>query len=143
MSQFTLLWILLGIGLCVIEAAFPTAFVALVSGVAALIVALVTAWLSFDQQMILWIGLSGLGILLSRQFVPERTPSRKFDHQTALTVTEIPAGEAGRVQYEGGSWMAMCEDPNMTIPPQTHVFVVRQRGTTLFVMPEPLANPLR
>lgn len=135
MSQFTLIWILLGVGLCALESMLPTALVALVAGVAALLVAMVSAWITFNQQIVLWLLLSALGIWLSRQFVPERTPSRKFDTHVAKTLTEIPAGESGRVLYEGGSWLARCEDPHLSIPSQSPVKVVRQQGNTLFVAP--------
>jgi membrane protein implicated in regulation of membrane protease activity len=64
-----------------------------------------------------------------------RTSSRKFDNTVAKTLTDIPAGEKGRVLYEGGSWAAQCADPTMTIPPDCPVQVIRQQGTTLVVMP--------
>ncbi len=135
MSQLTLIWILLGISLCALETVFPTALMALVSGVGALVVAVVAPRLTFDQQMLLWIVLSGLGVWVSRQFVPVRTPSRKFDTTIAFTLTPIPAGGTGRVRYEGGSWLAQCEDPTIAIPPDCVVQVLRQQGTTLFILP--------
>jgi membrane protein implicated in regulation of membrane protease activity len=135
MSQFTLIWILLGISLCAVEAFFPSAFVALVAGVGALLVALVAPWLAWSQQILLWLFLSALGICVSRQFVPVRRSPQQFDAKEGRTLTEIPAGERGRVLYEGNSWSALCEDPTMTIPADTPVQIVGQKGTTLWVLP--------
>jgi membrane protein implicated in regulation of membrane protease activity len=71
-----MIWFLIGIGLCLLEAVFPTAFVALVAGVSALIVAFLPAWLPIGVQVTVWILLSGLGIWASRGFVDRRAPQQ-------------------------------------------------------------------
>ncbi|MBD2326811.1 NfeD family protein [Alkalinema sp. FACHB-956] len=128
-------WLFLGIGLCAVEAVFPTAYVALVMGISALLVAIAAQWLSLNWEVWLWIGLSLLGIWISRTFVPPRK-TVKWDDKVGETLTEIQPGQLGRVLYEGNSWAARCEDPEATIPAQQPVLVVGRQGTTLLVLPE-------
>ncbi|ARV58739.1 hypothetical protein BZZ01_08885 [Nostocales cyanobacterium HT-58-2] len=139
MPSTTLIWLLAGSGLCLIELFVPTAFVAFMMGISALIVAFLSQtilgqlWL----QVVVWLLLSTLLVLLSRRFV--RLPQRraKIQHaMTAETLTEIPAGKSGRVLYEGNSWRARCDDEKLSIPPNQRVYVTRREGITLIVMPE-------
>lgn len=129
------LWLLLGISLCLVEAVIPTAFVALVLGLSALMVAIVAQWFPLNLQVLLWIGLSLLGVWISRGFVrPHR--DAKWDAKEGETLTEILPGQVGRVLYEGNSWAARCEDPEVTIPAHQSVLVVGRKGTTLLVLPD-------
>ncbi len=138
----TLLWLLAGAFLCLMELILPTAFVALMMGFSAFVVALVSVILpQLAIQVFLWLALSIAFILLFRRFLP--SPRRRNKIQDAIeaeTLTEIAAGKAGRVIYEGNSWRARCEDHAVAIAPHQKVYVVRREGTTLIVLPENLLH---
>lgn len=124
------------------ELFLPTAFVALMMGISAFVVALVS--LIFPQlavQVFVWLVLSTAFVLLSRRLLPPpRRMTKIQDAIVAETLTEIPAGKQGRVLYEGNSWRAECEDRDLEIAPNQKVYVVRREGTTLIVMPENLLH---
>jgi membrane protein implicated in regulation of membrane protease activity len=130
-----MIWFLIGIGLCLLEAVFPTAFVALVAGVSALIVAFLPSWLPIGLQVVVWLTLSALGIWASRGFVDRRAP-QQFDAKEGKMLTDLIPGEFARVLYEGNSWKACCEDPTLAIAADEKVLVVGRQGTTLLVLPE-------
>ncbi|NEO26512.1 MAG: NfeD family protein [Kamptonema sp. SIO4C4] len=134
----TYIWLIAGVVLCSSEAALPTAFVSFMMGVSALVVALVSLVVpQLAIQIILWMVLSVLLVILSRRFLG--TPSRSSllkDAPEGETLTEIPAGETGRVLYEGNSWRAVCGDESSAIAPQQKVYVIGRKGNTLIVMPE-------
>lgn len=138
----TLLWLLAGAALCLMELFLPTAFVAFIMGISAFLVALVS--LVFPQlalQVFLWLALSTASVLLSRRLLPPPRRMNKIqDALVAETLTEIPAGREGRVLYEGNSWRARCEDYNLAIALNQRVCVVRREGTTLIVVPENLLH---
>ncbi|BAU12264.1 hypothetical protein LEP3755_27930 [Leptolyngbya sp. NIES-3755] len=131
----TAVWFMVGAGLCLVEFILPTAFIAFVLGISALLVAIVAHLLPLGFQIGLWVILSIVLVLLSRRFVNRRA-AFKLDATEAETLTEIRPGEMGRVCYEGNSWAARCESSNLDIPAGRRVYVVGRRGTTLIVMPE-------
>lgn len=135
---YTLVWLIAGAVLCLLELFLPTAFVAFMMGISALIVALVSVLIpQLSLQVILWLGLSTGFILLSRRFVPKAKKSRSIqDAVVAETLTAIAPGKEGRVIYEGNSWRARCEDKENAIAPSEKVYVVRREGTLLIVLPE-------
>ncbi|NJR52914.1 MAG: NfeD family protein [Leptolyngbyaceae cyanobacterium CSU_1_3] len=133
------IWLLVGLTLCLIEFVLPTAFIALVMGISALVVAAFSAVLSVNLQIALWVALSVLMVWGSRRLV-NRKAALKLDATEAQTLTEILPGEAGRVLYEGNSWNARCEGSEVTIASDQRVYVVGRRGTTLLVMPESLID---
>ena len=135
---YTLVWLIAGAVLCLLELFLPTAFVAFMMGISALIVALVSVLIpQLSLQVILWLGLSTSFILLSRRFVPKAKKSRSIqDAVIAETLTAIAPGKEGRVIYEGNSWRARCEDKENAIAPYEKVYVVRREGTLLIVLPE-------
>lgn len=137
-----MLWLLAGSILCLLELFVPTAFVAFMMGLGAFGVAMV-AWLlptAFPLQVILWLFLSTALVFLSRRFLPPPTASKSLDAKEAQTLTEIPAGQTGRVLYEGNSWRARCEDEMEAIAPHQKVYVVRRDGNTLIVIPRHLLH---
>lgn len=120
MPSTTLIWLLAGSALCLMELLLPTAFVTFMMGISALIVAFLSQtilgklWL----QVVVWLLLSTVFIILSRQFVTLPRVKAKIQHAIiAETLTEIPVGKPGRVLYEGNSWRARCDDETLTIPP--------------------------
>jgi membrane protein implicated in regulation of membrane protease activity len=142
MPSSTLVWLLAGAILCLSELFLPSAFVAFMMGISAFAVALLSLFgLSLWLQVTIWLLLSTMLVLLSRRFLqPQRRKSKIQDAIIAETLTEIPAGKAGRVLYEGNSWRARCDDDKLDVPPHQRVYVVRREGTTLIVMPENLLH---
>ncbi|MBD2164788.1 NfeD family protein [Calothrix sp. FACHB-156] len=143
MPSYTVIWLLAGAVLCLMELFLPSAFVAFMMGISAFIVALLsqfilrTVWL----QVIAWLLLSTLLVVGSRRFLqPRRRKSNIQDAITAETLTEIPPGKTGRVLYEGNSWQARCDDDKLSVASHQRVYIVRREGTTLIVMPEHLLH---
>lgn len=137
MPSSTLVWLLAGSVLCLSELFLPSAFVAFMMGISAFAVALLSQFgLSLWLQVAIWLLLSTMLVLLSRRFLQPRRKSKIQDAIIAETLTEIPAGKAGRVLYEGNSWRARCDDDKLDVAPHQRVYVVRREGTTLIVMPE-------
>ncbi|MBC7824915.1 MAG: NfeD family protein [Candidatus Parcubacteria bacterium] len=134
-----MIWLLAGGVLCLIEFVLPTAFIAFVMGLSALIVAAVSAVLPLNAQIILWMALSAVMVLGSRRFI-NRKAALKLDATEAETLTEILPGKPGRVLYEGNSWSARCETFDGAIAPHQKVYIVGRKGTTLIVVPEGLAQ---
>ncbi len=128
------IWLLIGFTLILVEFFLPTAFIAFVMGVSALVVAALSTVLSFNLQIALWVVLSIALVIVSRRFVSRRA-ALKLDATEAQTLTEILPGETGRVLYEGNSWNARCET-EAAIAPNQRVYVVGRKGTTLLVMPD-------
>ena len=133
----TLFWIIVGVILCSMELVFPTAFVSLMMGIAALLVAIASLFLSqYTVLTGLWLIFStGLIILSRRLFTPKRRISITGDDSEATAISGIPAGSAGRVLYEGNSWRAKCADETRDIAPNEAVYVVGKKGNTLIVLP--------
>jgi membrane protein implicated in regulation of membrane protease activity len=121
------------------ELFLPTAFVEFTMGISALIVAWLTPVIpQVGAQVALWLLLSVVLTILSRHFVPQGKSRLIEDSKEAETLTEIPAGQTGRVLYEGNSWQARCGDDTLAIAPNQKVYVIGRQGTTLIVMPEHL-----
>ncbi|MDS3862504.1 NfeD family protein [Thermosynechococcaceae cyanobacterium BACA0444] len=131
------LWIGLGLILCFLEVLIPTAFVEMMLGVSALLMALVSLLIpNTAVQIVLWLLLSVLLIYLIRRFFPHRKALSLEEAVEAQTLTAINPGKTGRVLYEGNSWQARCEDHHLGIAENEAVYVVRREGTTLIVIPQ-------
>ncbi|MBW4422594.1 MAG: NfeD family protein [Myxacorys californica WJT36-NPBG1] len=130
----TMVWLVAGAILCLVELILPTAFIAFVMGLSAIAVAAVSTVLPLNLQIFLWIVLSVLLVVLSRRLV-KRKAALRLDATEAEALTEILPGENGRVLYEGNSWAARCEDTGVTISAHQRVYVVGRKGTTLLVLP--------
>ncbi len=143
MPSFTLIWLLAGAVLCLMELFLPSAFIAFLMGISAFVVALLSqvGLASLWLQVLVWLLLSAVLVVLSRRFLQPRGRKSKIqDAVIAETLTEIPAGKIGRVLYEGNSWQARCDDDKLDVAPHQRVYVVRREGTTLIVIPENLLN---
>ena len=133
----TILWFLAGSILCLVELFVPTAFVVFTMGISALVVGLLASIVPlFSLQVVLWLLLSVSLIFCSRRLLPPAKASKNLDAKEGRTLTEIPAGETGRVLYEGNSWQARCDDDMSAIAPHEKVYIVRRQGTTLIVVPQ-------
>lgn len=132
-----LLWLIAGSILCLMELIFPTAFVAFMMGVSAIIVACLALVIKNTNILIvIWMICSILLITVTKKFImPKRKKSFLQDSKEAETLTSIDSGKAGRVLYEGNSWRAICEDETISIPPHEKVYIVSRKGNTLFVLP--------
>ena len=122
---------------------FPTAFVAFMMGIGALIVAVISLVLPSQYTLLvtLWLAISTLLIILSRRFfTPKRKRVNLGDAEEGETITAIAPGKTGRVLYEGNSWQARCADVTTSIAPNEPVYVVGREGTTLIVLPVNLLN---
>lgn len=142
MLSSTVLWIVAGAILCLMEFFFPTAFIEFMMGVSALLVAAVSLVVpSFTVQVALWLLFSVLLVMLSRRFFsPKRSLSLSGDDRFGETLTAISPGSTGRVLYEGNSWRAKCGDEDCAIAPNEPVYIVGREGNTLIVMPQNLLH---
>ncbi len=133
----TLFWIVAGAILCSMELIFPTAFVSLMMGIAAFLVAIASLFLpQYTLLTGLWLIFSTVLTIWSRRlFTPKRRISITGDDLEATAIGGIPAGTAGRVLYEGNSWRAKCADETRDIAPNEPVHVVCKQGNTLIVLP--------
>jgi len=137
----SLIWLLAGSMLCLVELFVPTAFVVFTMGVSALVVALVALVIPlFPVQVVLWLALSTALVIGVRRILPPAKVAKRLDAVEARTLTEIPPGETGRILYEGNSWQACCDDETATIAPNQKVYVVRRQGNTLIVVPQTLIH---
>ncbi|MGG6298234.1 NfeD family protein [Leptolyngbya sp. AN02str] len=132
----TVIWLIAGVVLCVMELVLPTAFIEMTLGISAFIVAAIALVVpSVGIQVALWMVLSIILTVLVRKLMPRRTPRAIAESREAETLTEILPGQTGRVIYEGNSWQARSE-LEVAIAPNQRVYVVERRGTTLIVVPE-------
>ena len=136
-------WLIVGITLCVMEVILPTAFMEVVLGVSAILVAFISLVVpSFGIQVAIWMLLSLILLVLVRRFLPKASSRTIEDSREAQTITPIPVGNSGRVLYEGGSWWARCGDENLAIAADEKVYVVARNGNTLVVVPKATAWPM-
>ncbi|MGC1307442.1 MAG: NfeD family protein [Phormidesmis sp.] len=131
-----LVWVIIGVVLCLMELLLPTAFIESALGVSAFVVALLTFLVpNVNVQIVLWMVLSFLMFWALKRLVPNRTAPTLRDATEARTTTAIAPGQIGRVIYEGNSWQARCDDDKVAIAPGQEVFVVERKGNTLIVIP--------
>lgn len=131
-----LIWVTIGIVLCLMELLIPTAFLESALGVSAFMVALLTFVIpSPNYQIALWVVLSLLIFWALKRFIPNRTAPALREATEARTITAIAPGKIGRVIYEGNSWQARCSDDQIAIEPDQEVFVVERKGNTLVIIP--------
>ncbi len=135
-------WLMIGLALCAIELLIPipTFLIAGAMGIAAVFVAAIALLLPIPTlQILVWMLISSMLALFSRRFIPKDSHQLK-EASEGFTLSEISAGQTGRVQYEGVSWKARCDNPQIAIAAQQKVIVLRREGTTLVVVPENWLN---
>ncbi len=136
------IWFLVGVTLCIIEllVPLPTFMIAGAMGLAALVMGAIALILPIPAlQVLAWMIISGVLAMYSRRFIPKDSRQLQEGNE-GVTIAEIPAGLSGRVQYEGVSWRAICDDPHLAIAEGQRVIVLRRQGTTLVVVPESWIN---
>ncbi len=135
-------WLIIGIVLCAIEmlVSLPTFLIAGAMGLAAIFVAAIALIFPIPAlQILAWMLISAILVRFSRRFIPKDSYQLR-EASEGITLTEILAGQTGRVQHEGVSWKARCDDPQMAIASQQRVIVLRREGTTLVIVPENWLN---
>ena len=131
-----LVWVIIGIVLCLMELLIPTAFLESALGLSAFAVALLTFVVpSVNYQVLLWMLFSFLIFWALKRFIPNKKAPALQEATEARTTTEIAPGQIGRVIYEGNSWQAKCSDEAASVGPNQEVFVIERKGNTLIVMP--------
>ncbi|MEM6449481.1 MAG: NfeD family protein [Cyanobacteria bacterium P01_D01_bin.105] len=131
-----LVWVIIGVVLCLMELLVPTAFLESALGLSAFAVALLSFVVpNINYQVLLWMLLSFLMFWSLKRFVPNKTAPALQEATEARTTTAIAPGQIGRVIYEGNSWQAKCSDEKASVGPNQEVFVVERKGNTLIVMP--------
>jgi membrane protein implicated in regulation of membrane protease activity len=132
------IWLLVGTILVMIEFVTmgATAFIAEAAGFMAFIIALISVFVpQVSLQVGLWLILSALAVWYSRRLVPQHN-LLLMEAQEGHTLTPISGGNAGRVKFEGQSWRAICQDPNISIEAGVEVIVLEKMGNTLVVVPK-------
>jgi membrane protein implicated in regulation of membrane protease activity len=121
------------------ELLIPTAFVELMMGISAIVVAAISPIVpNLFLQVILWLLFSISSILLSRRLLTPKKQRKtvSWDSDTeGETLTEIAPGQAGRVLFEGNSWRAVCGDEKLAIASHQKVYILSRKGNTLIVLP--------
>lgn len=131
-----LIWVIVGVVLCLMELLLPTAFIESAFGVSAFAVAVLSLFITgVNYQIALWMVLSLVTFWALKRFIPNHTAPALREATEARTTTEILPGQTGRVIYDGNSWQARCEDHQVSIPSDQEVFVVERKGNTLIVIP--------
>ncbi|GAB4304026.1 MAG: NfeD family protein [Geminocystis sp.] len=135
-----LVWLIIGCILCLMEFIFPTAFVELMMGLSAIIIAGLALIIPYNNLLIvLWMVLSVLLIYFAKKYLePKKKDPLLLEGNEGITITAIEAGKTGRVMYEGSLWLAICSDETMKIPPDEKVFIVSREGNILSVLPRKL-----
>lgn len=142
MNSVTLTWLVIGSLFCAVEVVVPTAFISVVLGISALVIAALSPLIpSVTVQVILWmvLAIALVGLAQRVQRSPVAGPARSRLLRSSLeaeTLTEILPGQTGRARYEGNSWAVRCEDPVRAIAAGERVHVVGRQGNTLIVVPE-------
>jgi membrane protein implicated in regulation of membrane protease activity len=136
MDGLTWFWIGLGIVLCLMELAIPSALAEFAMGLCAIVTGFASLVIPyFGWQVLLWMVLSLVSLYGVRRFLPRSVPKILENAAEAQTLTAIAPGQKGRVLYEGSPWQGRCQDITRAIAAQTKVMVVGREGTTLIVKP--------
>lgn len=129
----SLLWLVVGASLCLMELILPTAmFLGLGALVMSLLALVLPPWVGL--QVALWLACTVAIAWLSKRFLPKHS-AIDFAHAEAQSLTAISPSQVGRVLYEGASWRAKCGDGVSTIAPDQQLHVIGREGTTLLVVP--------
>ena len=136
------MWMLLGLGLAVLEILTPGGFFMIFFGVGAITVGLLDLLgvsMSFPVQGLMFVAISIVSILLFRKPLQQRfqtnMPKGKVDNlvgETARALEEIPADGIGKAELRGAAWNAhnIGEAP---IALSARCRVERVEGLTLYV----------
>ena len=138
------IWILLGLGLLVLEMATPGALFGLFFGLSAILVGAITALGWGGSQGFQWLLFSGIALLM---LVLLRSPLKARlnvdgKHKAVDTLVgnagvvleDVPAGGVGKVEVRGSAWSARATVGSLAKGQRCRVD--RVDGLTLWVLPE-------
>jgi membrane protein implicated in regulation of membrane protease activity len=137
-----LIWLVLAVGLGVVEV-FTLTFVLGLLAVAALVAALLGAiGLPVAVQIIGFTATAAAGIYLVRPIMRRqlmggpavRSGTQALVGRSAVVLQEIGA-DSGRIKLSGEEWSARCIDEDLVIPVGTRVDVMEIDGATAVVYP--------
>lgn len=138
------LWILIGLGLLVLETATPGGFFAFFFGVGAVLVGMAVALGAGGPEWMQWLlfsVLSVVGLLLFRRPLMRRlklTGGKPVDSlvgEPAVVLEEVPPGGVGKAEMRGTSWSARSTSPTALARGQ-RCRVEWVEGLTLWLRPE-------
>ena len=139
-----LFWFLLGLGLLLLELVLP-GFVVIFFGLGAWITALVclVANPGIDLQIIIFTVSSLLSLIFLRRLLKNRffkgetespaTLEEEFINKRAIALSDIPAGDVGKVDFKGSTWNAIS---NLDIKKGDTVLITGKESLTLNVKPK-------
>ncbi len=132
----SLLWLIVGASLCLVELVVPTALAAVFLGLGAMVMSILALILPpwIGLQVALWLACTVSIAWLGQRFLPKRS-AIDFIHSEAQALTAISPSKVGRVLYEGSSWRAKCGDGVSLMAPDQQLHVIGREGTTLLVVP--------
>ncbi|ADH68845.1 MULTISPECIES: NfeD family protein [Nocardiopsis] len=137
-----LIWLILAVGLGVVEV-FTLTFVLGLLAVAALVAALLGAiGLPVAAQIIGFTATAAAGIYLVRPIMRRqlrggpvvRSGAQALVGRSAVVLQEVGA-DRGRIKLSGEEWSARCIDEDLVIPVGTRVDVMEIDGATAVVYP--------
>lgn len=139
------LWVLIGLGLLVLEMAIPGGFFAVFFGVAAVLVGVLVAagiggpaWM----QWLLFSVLSVVGLLVFRRPLMRMLklggagkPVDSLVGERAVVVEEVAPGGVGKAEMRGSAWSARASS-GVALAKGQRCCVERVEGLTLWLRPE-------
>ena len=134
------LWLLVGVGLLIVELVNAGSFGAFFFGAAALVVGLLTALRLGGPEWFQWalfVVLSGGSVLFFRRPLMQRfglgppaLPEQEMRGEWALVTEEVRPGAVGKVELRGTTWTARA---NRTVHVGERVPVERIEGLTVWL----------
>jgi membrane protein implicated in regulation of membrane protease activity len=138
------IWVLIGLGLLVLEVATPGGFVALFFGVSAILVGGIAAlgmkeplWVQLILFSMFSVGALALlrKPLQARLNVGPRRPVDNLEGEAGVALEDLAAGGLGSVELRGSTWKAR-NAAEAVIAKGQRCRVERREGLMLFVRPE-------
>jgi len=133
------LWVLLGIGLLVVELATPGGLFALFFGVGALVIAPLAALAA--PPVLQWVGFSAVSIVLlaalrrplqARLYARKPPPVDSLVGEEVLLLGDVPAGGEGKAELRGVPWIARAVS-GLALQKGQRCTVERVDGVTLWL----------
>jgi inner membrane protein len=138
------LWILLGLGLLVVEMATPGALFGLFFGLSAILVGALVAVGWAGSHGVQWVLFSGIAILMLALLRSPLKARLNVDGKhknvdslignAGVVLEDVPAGGVGKVEVRGSGWNARSETGSLAKGQRCRVD--RVDGLTLWVRPE-------
>lgn len=135
------MWVLLGVGLLVVEIVTPGGLFALFFGVSAILVGGLVA-LGVEAAWLQWLLFAGLGVVLLvalrrriRSWAPGDPPVDGLVGELAVPREDLAPGATGRADLRGAPWTAI-NDGGTVLRAGQRCRVSRAENLTIFIRPE-------